>query len=213
MTEAWVSVVVGYQQKVTCRRDPSAKAGKLVSVACVPLIIAGGGVQIAGFGLALTQSVRTRLEQSPAEQSFVRLTRAWSRRRGGQVVTWVRVKTEPLLVRLHLRRPRSVSVNLSNRAGASTSAVGYLSKRRRDLALSERVDRLEDDVDDLRRKQSEDHAHLEGRVDEVRSDIETQQAAQESERARQLGRSLRYEELGIGLFIVGVVMATAGSVV
>jgi hypothetical protein len=183
-----------------------------MSMACVPLIVAGGVVQVVGFGLALWQSVRTRREQSPAEQSLVSWTRAWSRRRGGQVVTWLRVKTESLLARLHLRRPPSVSTKLSGRAGASTSMAGYLSTRRRGLALSERVDHLEDDVDDLRRKQSEDRAHLEGRIDEVRSDIETQQAARESERKKQLGRSLRYEELGVLVFIAGVALTTVGSV-
>ena len=182
-------------------------------MACVPLIIAGGVVQVAGFLLTLTQSVRTRREQSPAEQSLVSWTRAWIRRRGAQFVTWSRRIAERALVRLHLIRPRSVSVPLSGAFGASGNLLAHLSTRRRGLPLSERVAGLEDDVDDLRRKRSEDRAHLEGRIDDVRGDIENQQAAQESERARQLGRSLRYQELGIGLFIVGVAMATVGSVV
>jgi hypothetical protein len=33
----------------------------------VPLVLAGAGVQIVGFGLALTLSIRTRREQSPGE--------------------------------------------------------------------------------------------------------------------------------------------------
>jgi hypothetical protein len=182
-------------------------------MACVPLIAVGGGVQIAGFGLALTQSVRTRREQSPDEQSLARWTRAWIQRRGGQVVTWLRRTAERALVRLHLMRRRTVSVPLTSSLGLSGGLHGHLSTSRRGLPLEERVDGLERDVDDLRRKRGEDRAHLEGRIDEVRSDIENQQAERESERARQLGRSLRYEELGIGVFVVGVALTTVGGVV
>jgi hypothetical protein len=195
------------------RRDPSAKGGKLVSMACAPLIVAGGSVQILGFGLALTQSVRTRREQSPDEASLIRWAWAWIRRRGSQFITWTRRTAERALARLHLMQPRTVSAPLSASVGASGNLLGHLSTRRRALPLSERVDGLEDDVDDLRRKRSEDRAHLEGRIDDMRKDVESRQAEQESKRARQLGRSLRYEELGIGVFVMGIVLTTVGSVV
>jgi len=181
-------------------------------MACAPLIVAGGVVQIAGFGLALWQSVRTRREQSPDEASLARWAWAWIRRRGAQFVAWSRRIAERALVRLHLMRPRTVSVPLSGAFGASGSLLGHLSTRRRGLPLSERVDGLEDDVDDLRRQRSEDRADLEGRIDEVHSDIESHQAADKCERARQLGQSLRYQELGILVFIVGVALTTVGSV-
>jgi hypothetical protein len=170
---------------------------------CVPLIAVGGGVQVAGFGLALTQSVRTRREQSPNEASLARWTWVWMHRRGAQLGTWLRRIAERVLVPLQLMRPPSVSVPLSASLGLSGNLQGHLSTRRRGLPLDRRVDSLEDDVDDLRHKRTEERAQLEGRIDEVRSDIEGQRAELESERARQLGRSLRYEELGIGVFVAG----------
>jgi hypothetical protein len=49
-------------------------------------------------------------------------------------------------------------------------------------------------------------------IEELGSGAENQQAAQQSERAKQLGRSLRYEELGIFVFLVGVGLTTAGAI-
>jgi hypothetical protein len=182
-------------------------------MASVPLIAAGGGVQVAGFGLTLAQSVRTRREQSPDEASLARWACAWSQRTSARAATWVRVKTEPLLVRLRFRRPYSASGRISSSLGLEGRLKGHKSTRRPDLSFEERVAGLEDDVDELRRRQIENSAHLEGRIEELRGDIESQRAAQESERAKQLGRSLRYEELGIGVFVVGVALTTIGSVV
>ncbi len=182
-------------------------------MACLPLIAAGGGTQVVGFGLAFTQSVRTRREQSPDEASLARWTWAWLHRIGCNAATWVRVKTEPLLVRLHLRRPRSASGRISGTLGLSGSLQGHKITRRPDSSMEERVAGLEDDVEELRRAQAEHRKHLEGRIDEVKSGIESEQAAKESERARQLGRRLRYEEAGILLFAGGVLLTTVGSIV
>lgn len=94
----------------------------------------------------------------------------------------------------------------------SANLRAQLVNRRRGRPLTERIDGLEDDVDDLQRKRSEDRAHLEGHIEAVRGDIENQQAAQQSEQARRLGRSLRYQELGVVVFIAGVALTTVGSV-
>jgi hypothetical protein len=181
-------------------------------MACVPLIAAGGGVQIVGFALALRQSVRMRRERTPNDASLARWTATWIRRTGGQTATWVRVKSEPLLVRLHLRRPRTVSASVSVSGGGRMDAKVSAVTRRSGSPLPTRVELLEKDVDGLRQQQSEDRLHLERRIEEVRSGIESQRAQQESERARQLGRSLRYEELGVLVFVIGVGLTTAGAI-
>jgi hypothetical protein len=89
---------------------------------------------------------------------------------------------------------------------------GYKGTRRPGLPLDERVAGLENDVDELRRRQTDDRADLQVRIEEVRTGVENRQAEQESERARQLGRSLRYEELGIFVFVVGVGLSMVGAV-
>jgi hypothetical protein len=181
-------------------------------MACVPLIAAGGGVQIVGFGLALRQSVLTRREQTPDEASLAGWTWVWVRRTAGHAATWVRVKAERLLVRLHLRRPKTASMSASMSGGATLGGQARATVIRGGLSLPERVELLERDVQDVRHEQSEDRARLERRIEEVRTGIESQQAAQESERARQLGRSLRYEELGVLVFVIGIGLTTAGAI-
>jgi hypothetical protein len=128
-------------------------------MASVPLIVAGAGVQVGGFGLTLAQSVRTRREQTPNEASLARWTWAWIERRSGQAATWVRVKTEPLLVRLHLRRPRTVSASVSVSAGVGMDAKGSAVADRSGSPLDTRVELLEKDVNALRNTQGEDRTH------------------------------------------------------
>jgi hypothetical protein len=181
-------------------------------MACIPLIAAGGGVQIAGFGLAFWQSVVTRREQSPGEQSLAKWTRARIEAGARATGTWLRLKIEPLLRRLHLRGPRTVSAQVSTSVGMRTSVRGHKAINNRERPLPERVDRLEDEVNDLHRKQSEHRADLDERIDDLSRGVEDRETARESERERQLGRRLRYEELGLVVFVVGVVLTTVGAV-
>ena len=180
-------------------------------MACTSLIVAGGTVQVGGFGLALAQSVRTRREESPEEASLIGWTRAWLRRSGGEAATWVRVKAEPMLRRLHLIGPRVASGAVTMSTGATLSARGHKAINNRERPMEERADRLEDAVNELYRDAGEHRHELTERVGELRRGVEDREAARESERARQLGRRLRYEELGVGVFVVGVVLTTVGS--
>jgi hypothetical protein len=177
----------------------------------VPLIAAGGGVQIAGFGLAFWQSVVTRREQSPDEQSLADWTRAWIRARAREAATSLRLKTERLLQRLHLRGPRTVSADITVTTGAAASVQGHKSINNRDRPLSERVERLEGEVNDLHRKHSDHRADVNRRIDELSRGVADREAARESERARQLGRRLRYEELGLVVFVGGIGLTTWGA--
>ncbi len=90
-------------------------------MASVPLIVAGGGIQIAGFMLALTQSVRTRREQSPDEQSLASWTWACARRVGGRAARWTWRHVRRALVRLHLMGPRTVSTSVNVKTGVGLS--------------------------------------------------------------------------------------------
>jgi ferric-dicitrate binding protein FerR (iron transport regulator) len=67
-------------------------------------------------------------------------------------------------------------------------------------------------VNDLHRKHSEHRADVNRRIDELSRGVEDRDAARESERSRQLGRRLRYEELGLLVFVGGVVLTTAGAI-
>jgi hypothetical protein len=177
----------------------------------VPLVVAGGGVQILGFGLALTLSVRTRREQSPGELSL--LAWAWAHiwRIGVRVAGWTWRKVRRVLVRLHLMSPRTFSTSVNVQAGGVVSGKGTGIVSRRNSPMEVRVEHLEKDVQQLMNKQGEDREHLEGRIERVRGEMQSQQAEQQAERARQLGRRLRWEEVGIFVFVVGVGLTTWGA--
>jgi hypothetical protein len=178
---------------------------------CVPLIVGGSIVQIAGFGLALRQSVVTRREQSPNEASLPGWTAALLRRKGIETARWVRVKTEPLLLRLHLRSPHTASGRLSSEVGLSANLEAHKVINNRELPVAERLDRLEISVNELYEEQSKRTTEVNRQIDELRGTIEEREAARESERAKQLGRRLRAEELGVIVFVVGLALSTVGA--
>jgi hypothetical protein len=180
-------------------------------MACVPLVIGGGSVQVAGFGLALRQSVVTRREQSPEESSLARWTIALLRRRAGDAAHWLNARTAPLLRRLHLRRQRTASAATSSSAGGRATLEGHKAINNRDLPVPERLDRLELSVNELYEAQSKRTAEVDRQLDELRSTMEEREATRESERAKQLGRRLRTEELGVAVFVIGIVLATLGG--
>ena len=64
----------------------------------------------------------------------------------------------------------------------------------------------------LHRRQSEQRQDFALRIDELSLGVAERDAERESERARQLGRRLRAEELGVLAFLVGVVLTTVGAV-
>ena len=181
-------------------------------MACDGLVIAGGAVQIGGFTLALRQSVVTRREQSPDEASLMEWAGAASRRLWRRTSTWLRVKTEPLLTRLHLRRPRTASAAGAVSMGGRATVRGHKVINNQDQPLPERVTRLEAEVNDLHEKQSEQRADLEQRIHELKRGVDDRDARRDSEQAHHLGRMLRAQELGVLVFMVGVALTTVGAV-
>jgi hypothetical protein len=178
-----------------------------------PLILAGAGVQVVGFSLALSQSVRTRREDSPEEASLIRWIGAWLSRRSSEAAKWVRGRTEALLRRLHLRKAKGapMGTNLVG-AGASTFAKGHTGIYHRELPMPDRIDHLENDVNELRNREREHYSELGERIRDLQVGVENREVARESKRARQLGRRLRYEELGIVVFLIGLALTTVGAV-
>jgi hypothetical protein len=180
-------------------------------MACVPLIVGGGGVQVVGFGLALRQSVVTRREQSPEEASLTRWTAVLLRRKAGDTAGWLRVKLARLLVRLHLKREPSLSGRISAGVGLAGNLQGHKVINNRGLPVPERLDQLEQAVNELYEKHSKRTAEVNRQIDELRGTMEAREAARESEHAKQLGRRLRAEELGVAVFVVGLVLSTIGG--
>ena len=165
----------------------------------VPLVVIGGGVQLVGFGLCVSGSQSRRAaRESPDEQSLPDWARAAISARARAAATWVRVKSEPLLRRLHLKGRRTVLASISTGVGLGTGVTGVDSIDNRDLPLEERLARLEGEVNELHRKASEHRGELARRG--TRSSAKASRTARlraSPERARQLGRRLRREEAGL----------------
>ena len=125
---------------------------------------------------------------------------------------WVRVKIEPLLRRLHLARRRTVSSSMSGTLGLTGSLKGHKKIDNSGVEMLERVTLLEREVNELHRVTSDQRAEVEQRIGELQQSIENREAARESERARQLGRRLRAEQLGVLVFMIGVGLTTWGAI-
>jgi hypothetical protein len=130
-----------------------------------------------------------------------------------RALTWLRRK-------LSRSAPQTVYVDT---ATATATAGGDLSlevSRAPQTTPEGRITRLEEEMEDLRRKQREDHAALEGRVVEAHDRIErtesglrTALAEVEAKRKEGLRESLTFQKAGIGLFIGGVVLSVLGNLV
>jgi len=169
-------------------------------MAYLPLTVLGGVAQAGGFGLTFYELARTQRREFPDYVPMHHQASRWIRRRMG------------------LTKPKAVNVALAPAVASSSASLGLEVERAPATTLTARVDRLEKLIEDLRRKQREDHSKLEQRVAEASHRItETATAAQiqlnelEARRKESLRESLLFEKLGVSLFVVGTLLSVLGS--
>ncbi|HEX5851564.1 MAG TPA: hypothetical protein VFY36_00580 [Solirubrobacteraceae bacterium] len=168
-------------------------------MACVVLIILGGIAQIVGFGLTYYELSITQRREFPDRIPWHHRVLARVRSRLGLTKPPDHAHTFDAAVTQDAVLAKEVS-----RAPAST--------------LEDRVKRLELEMVDLRRKQHEDHAALEGRVVEAHQRITAATASlsaqlDETERKRKeaLSESLIFQRVGVGFFVLGAILSVLGS--
>jgi hypothetical protein len=181
-----------------------------MTVASDCLIVAGGVVQCGGFALTLRQSASVRRNEVPEQKSpLVQLGGSlWSVGRS------LSARTKRLLLgaaiwilkRVGLNdKASSIALQLPASLGFESRLETKLKTDRPELHLDLRMAHLEQGMNELR-------AILEGRIDQVRGEIESAVSEIESNRLAGLRRSLFWEEVGILMFLAGIVLSVAGAI-
>lgn len=168
---------------------------------CLALTILGGIFEVAGLGLVAWEV--TRLQR----QEF------------GPPAWWLELEGR---VRRLLRRGRSQTVHVRGFDAAVTldSAVQIKVGRGPAVLLEDKVRRLEQVTEDLRRELDETVARLETGISRAEQrvgelDAALRQVQQEEERSRKqtLRRQITIQALGTVLFFIGAVLSVLGNAV
>jgi hypothetical protein len=182
--------------------EPGSPAAYSRGVAgCLALTIVGGGAEIVGFGLAFYEMALTQQREFPDYRPLHH-----------RALTWVRRK---------LGRSKSGTAHISGTGRATSSGHADLTVTRAPATtLQGRVERLEQEMQDLQRKQREDQAGLDRRIIEMHKRIGEAEAALqkqinelEAQRKQNLRDSLTFEKWGIVLFVIGVVLSVLGNAI
>lgn len=170
-------------------------------MASVPLTILGGVAQVGGFGLTFYELARTQRREFPDYVPLHHRASKWVRRRLG------------------LTKQKAVYLDLAPAVASSSASLDLEVERSPATTLPGRVERLEKQMADLRRKQQEDRSKLEGRltetsqrITETATAVRTQLNELEVHRKESLRESLFFEKLGVFLFIMGTVLSVLGSI-
>jgi hypothetical protein len=165
-----------------------------MSARCVMLIIASAALEILGLGLVAWELWREQQRYLGGFAWFNRLLDGWLRRLG-----------------------RSQTVDVGGAAATTDNAVGaelamFRRFGRRDTldqrveALEANLRALEDEQAERWSKAGERFAAVHVRIDEVRTDLDTQIRQEEHERKEVMRESIRLQWVGSGLFALGALL-------
>jgi len=167
---------------------------------CIPLIIAGGTAQAGGFALTLWELSRTQRREFPNHIPFHHRASAWLRRR------------------LRRTKPKAVKIELQPASTTSSASLDLEVARAPATTLEDRIERLETVVNDLLRKQQEDRTKLEEciaevsrRVTDSHASLRGHLAEADARRKANLRESLLFQRIGVGIFLVGLLLTVLGS--
>jgi hypothetical protein len=167
---------------------------------CTGLTIAGGALEIAGFGLVAWELARIQRREF-GEPEFVRRLRARLRKLFGRP-----------------RRVAELSATLS--AEGTLRASGRVRARPGDDTLEERVQALEKNFGYLEDELDHYHTSLEKGLDDLRKKLDDMQAEldrerreREEERKASLRTSVTLQAWGTGLFVLGTILSVLGNTV
>lgn len=181
---------------------------------CSLLIIVGAVAQGAGFGITLYEIAITQRRELPEYVPVHHRLLRWGRARSGLVVAWVRRRFG------RLPEPQVVHVHAVDSASSSETAGEVTVLRTPPAAshLEARVNHLEAKIADLTKKQVADVKALTGRIaggqqraTKTETELRTAVNELEAKLKEALRESLLWEKIGIGLFIVGLLISTWGS--
>ncbi len=175
-------------------------AARVPPMTCISLIIAGGTAQAGGFALTLWELSRTQRREFPDHIPLHHRASAWLRRR------------------LRRTKPKAVEIELQPASVTSSASLDLEVGRAPATTLEGRVERLETVVNDLRRKQQEDRAKLEERIAKVsqrvtdsHGSLREHLAEADARRKANLRESLLFQRIGVGMFLVGILLTVIGS--
>ena len=157
-----------------------------MSARCVILIIASAALEILGLGLVAWELWREQQRYLGGFVWFNRLLDGWLHRLG-----------------------RSQTVDVGGATATTDTAVGAelaMTLDQRVEALEANLRALEDEQADRWSKADERFTAVHVRIDEVRTDLDTQIRQEEHERKEVMRESMRLQWIGSGLFALGALL-------
>jgi hypothetical protein len=168
-------------------------------MALLPLTILGGAAQVGGFGLTFYELLRTQQREFP---EYVPVPH--------RALRWV-ARTRPT-------QARAVEIDLAPARASSSGSPRIDIQRGPGDGATGRLERLENEMADLRRRQEDDHTELQRRITGTSADVmrtatatQTQLNELEARRRESLRKALFFEKLGVVFFVVGTVLSVLGS--
>jgi hypothetical protein len=163
------------------------------------LTVLGGLAEIGGLLLVIVEIVKVQQREFPQHRGWVRRTLAWMRR--------------------VFRKPPAQTVHVTGIGSAE--AFGNVSlevTRGPATTLEGRVERVDKQIEDFKRKQREDKAEVERRIaeagrraDETADELRKLIAQRDEERRKGLADALLLQKIGVAAFIVGVGLSVWGN--
>jgi len=179
------------------------------------MIYVGSAFQVAGFVLSWRRAVQTLRSAIPDYEPPHRCALNWWNRRAR---VWL-VERMPWLAPWLGQRAQASGTGSMSMGGTATAEGERAFPRDPAATVDEQVAQLQEETDDLRsklrrdRKSSEKRDQdLESKVAAVETDLRSLIDAQEQQRRDDLRRDLFWQQVGILLFVIGVVLVMLGSV-